>query len=404
MSTPPLTIPKGFQYSGARCGLKNRRNDVGILFSDRPAHAAGLYTTNEVRAACVDFSRQATSDGKLRAVLVNSGNANCCTGKQGERDTLRMAELAADALGIPVADIAVASTGVIGQLLDMAKLEKGVAEAASKLGDDPRPFMDAILTTDLVEKHASAVVGPRVPSRALESGFAGDGARGPTVFGVAKGSGMISPNMATMLAFVATDADVSELDLNGIWQRVCDASFNCMTVDGDTSTNDMAIVLANGASGFKPSEAELETALTDVCVSLTKQIARDGEGATKLVEVQVRGSADPKRVARSIADSPLVKTAMFGCDPNWGRIMMAAGRAGVPFDKDKAKLAIVAHGEEHLLFEHGGPAAFDPKRVSTALKSDHVVIDLNLGDGETARIFTCDLGYGYVRINAEYHT
>ena len=394
MTNPPLTIPKGFQYSGARCGLKNRRNDVGILFSDRPAQAAGLFTTNEVRAACVDFSRQAMSDGKLRAILVNSGNANCCTGNQGARDTLRMAELAASALSIPIGEIAVASTGVIGQLLDMARVEKGVGEAASKLGDDPRPFMDAILTTDLVEKHATAVIGDA----------RGD-TRGPAmVFGVAKGSGMISPNMATMLAFVATDADVSGLELDKIWRRVCDASFNCMTVDGDTSTNDMAIVLANGASDHRPSEAELEAALTDVCVSLAKQIARDGEGATKLVEVRVTGSQDPKRVARTIADSPLVKTAMFGCDPNWGRIMMAAGRAGVAFDKDRARLSVTANGEEHLLFEMGGPAAFDPKRVSTALKSDHVVIDLNLGEGESARIFTCDLGYGYVRINAEYHT
>jgi glutamate N-acetyltransferase/amino-acid N-acetyltransferase len=384
--------------------LKNRRNDVGILLSDRPAQAAGLFTTNEVRAACVDYSRQAIADGSLRAILVNSGNANCCTGEQGLRDTARMAELAATSLDLTAADVAVASTGVIGQLLDMAKVEKGIAESALKLADDPRPFMDAILTTDLVEKYASATVGPRVPARALESGNAADGARGPTVFGVAKGSGMISPNMATMLAFVATDADVSGLDLDRMWRRACDASFNCMTVDGDTSTNDMAIVLANGASGFKPSEAELEEALTEVCVSLAKQIARDGEGATKLVEVRVTGSQDPKRIARTIADSPLVKTAMFGCDPNWGRIMMAAGRAGVPFRKEEAKLGILANGEEHLLFEFGGPAAFDPKRVSTALKSDHVIIELNLGRGETSRIFTCDLGYGYVRINAEYHT
>lgn len=381
-----MNIPQGFSYAGARCGLKNKRNDIGILLSDRPAQAAGLFTTNQVRAACVDYSRGALEKGTLRAIVVNSGNANCCTGEQGVRDTVRMAELAATALGLKPEDLAVGSTGVIGQLLDMAKVEKGIAEAATKLGQDPRPFMDAILTTDLVEKEAHASSG--------ES----------QVYGVAKGSGMISPNMATMLAYVATDADVSHLDLAAILKKANEKSFNCMTVDGDTSTNDMIIVLANGASGHQPSEEEFEQALTEVLVSLAKQVARDGEGATKLIEVVVTGSPDPKTIARSIADSPLVKTAMFGCDPNWGRVLMAAGKAGVPFEKENAVLTIKANGEDHPLFEKGAPAAFDPKRVSTALKSDHVVIDLNLGEGEQATIYTCDFGYGYVRINAEYHT
>jgi glutamate N-acetyltransferase / amino-acid N-acetyltransferase len=403
MSQTTIQIPQGFLYAGARCGLKNRRNDIGILLSDRPAKAAGLFTSNEVRASCVDYSRQALANGELRAIVMNSGNANCCTGEQGDHDTVRMAELAAAALGVSADQIAVGSTGVIGQLLDMSKVDKGITEAASKLGDDPRPFMDALLTTDLVEKHASASVGARAPSPASAPDTHG-GTRGPSVFGVAKGSGMIAPNMATMLAYIATDSDVSLLDLNAILKRACDKSFNCMTVDGDTSTNDMVIVLANGASGVQPTEEEFETALTDVCVSLAKQVARDGEGATKLVEVVVTGTSDPKKVARTIADSPLVKTALFGCDPNWGRVMMAAGRAGVPFKKEDARLIVRANDEEHLLFEAGGPAAFDPKRVSTALKSDHVVVDLKIGEGESATIYTCDLGYGYVRINAEYHT
>jgi len=386
MPQSSLPIPKGFQFAGARCGLKNRRNDIGLILSDRPAHAAGLFTTNQVRASCVDYSRSAMSQGTLRAILVNSGNANCCTGDQGDRDTARMAELAAAALGISDRAIAVGSTGVIGQLLDMSKVEKGIAEASTKLGDDPRPFMDAILTTDLVEKHATSHAGESL------------------VFGVAKGSGMIAPNMATMLAYIVTDANVDHLDLDAILRRVNELSFNCMTVDGDTSTNDMVIVLANGASGFAPSEVEFEAALAEVCISLAKQVARDGEGATKLVEVVVTGTEDPKKIARTIAESPLVKTAMFGCDPNWGRVMMAAGRAGVPFSKEQARLVIRANDEEHLLFENGGPAAFDPKRVSTGLKSDYVVIDLKLGDGPPATVYTCDFGYGYVRINAEYHT
>ena len=381
-----MNTPKGFSYSGVRCGLKNKRNDIGLVFSDRPAKAAGLFTTNQVRAACVDYSKQAMQKGTLRGVVVNSGNANCCTGEQGERDTTQMANLAAAALGIAPDDLAVGSTGVIGQLLDMAKVEKGITEAATKLGPDPRPFMDAILTTDLVEKQASAPLGDAI------------------IYGVCKGSGMIAPNMATMLAYITTDADVEDLDLDAVLRRVSDKSFNCMTVDGDTSTNDMVIVLANGASGHNPTEAEFEQALTTVCVSLAKQIARDGEGATKLVEVVVTGTADPKKIARTIAESPLVKTAMFGCDPNWGRVLMAAGRAGIPFAKEDATLTIRANGEDHILFEKGAPGAFDPKRVSTALKSDYVIIDLELGHGEPATVYTCDFGYGYVRINAEYHT
>ncbi|MGV3614284.1 MAG: bifunctional glutamate N-acetyltransferase/amino-acid acetyltransferase ArgJ [Fimbriimonas sp.] len=400
--------PKGFSFAGVRCGLKNKRNDMGLIVSETPARAAGVFTTNNVRAACVDHSRRVLAGGVLRAVVVNSGNANCCTGLQGERDTAHMAELAATAVGASVDQVAVASTGVIGHLLDMAKVERGIADAGEHLGTDVRPFMDAILTTDLVEKWARVevsaegeplgeVASPAIPGSGAEAGAA-------RVTGVAKGSGMIAPNMATMLGFVVTDLDAEGLDLDAILRRVADRSFNCMTVDGDTSTNDMLLVLANGASGVKPTEAQLEAALEAVCVSLAKQIARDGEGATKLVEIQVTGTTDPKKIARTIGESPLVKTAMFGCDPNWGRVLMAAGRAGVPFSSADARLALVIDGEEHILFEDGGPASFDPKRVSTALKADYVVIDLRLGEGETAKVYTCDFGYGYVRINAEYHT
>ncbi|HRI43528.1 MAG TPA: bifunctional glutamate N-acetyltransferase/amino-acid acetyltransferase ArgJ [Fimbriimonadaceae bacterium] len=379
-------IPKGFLLGGARCGLKNRRNDIGLLVCDGLASGSGVFTTNTVRAACVDYTRAVIADGRLRALVVNSGNANCCTGEQGERDTARMAELAADAIGCRPEEVAVASTGIIGHLLDMARVERGIAAAGQALGGDPKPFMDAILTTDLVEKSARAETG------------------GGVVYGVAKGSGMIAPNMATMLAFVMTDFAVDPDLLGNVWRRVSGATFNRLTVDGDTSTNDMALVFASGASGVRPAESDLEAALTEVCLDLTRQIARDGEGATKLVEVVVTGSADPLRIARTIAESPLVKTAMFGCDPNWGRILMAAGRSGVLFDPQTAILSLRASGEDHTLFEGGSPAGFDAKRVSTALKSDHVVIDLRLGEGETATIYTCDFGYGYVRINAEYHT
>lgn len=392
-------IPKGFTFSGTRCGLKNKRNDLGILLSDRPAQAAGVFTSNHVHAACVDYSRKAVSKGTLRAVVVNSGNANCCTGLQGERDTARMAELAAESLGIGRDEVAVASTGVIGQLLDMSKVERGICAATERLDPDPKPFMDAILTTDLVEKWALWVDG-----RLYQTGMPVPSEGGPSIFGVCKGSGMIAPNMATMLAFVASDFDASAVDLKQTLQEAADVSFNCMTVDGDTSTNDMLIVMANGASEVKADPALFQEALAQVLTSLAKQVARDGEGATKLVEVRVTGTSDPKKVARTIAESPLVKTAMFGCDPNWGRLLMAAGRAGVPFDPKEVLLRITAQDEEFVLFENGGPAPFDAKRVSASLNTDNVLIDLKIGEGETATIYTCDFSYGYVRINAEYHT
>ena len=400
-----IPLPKGFTVAGVRCGLKNKRNDLGLIVSDRPAKTAGVFTTNNVRAACVDYSRTAVESGTLRAVVVNSGNANCCNGEQGLIDTERMAQLVAEDLKLDAGQIAVGSTGVIGHVLDMTKVERGIKEATNKLGVDARAFMDAILTTDLIEKWAwtnpdqEDVVSPQ--SLTQRQHLSSEQA---LVIGFAKGSGMIAPNMATMLGYVMTDLIVDDLDLPAILKRVADKSFNCMTVDGDTSTNDMLILMANGASGVKATEAQLENSLLAVCTSLAKQIARDGEGATKLVEVRVTGSSDPKKIARTIGESPLVKTAMFGCDPNWGRILMAAGRAGVPFSTADVHLSLLVGAEEYVLFENDAPTAFDPKRVSAALKSDHVIIDLKLGDGDSATVYTCDFGYGYVRINAEYHT
>jgi glutamate N-acetyltransferase/amino-acid N-acetyltransferase len=386
--------------AGVRCGLKNKRNDLGLILSDRPARAAGVLTTNEVRAACVDHTRDALRGGMLRAVVVNSGNANCCTGVQGVRDTLRMAELAGEGLGVDPREVAVASTGVIGQPIDMTKVERGIRDASVKLGDDVRPFWDAILTTDLVEKWAWRALDGEVASPAAPTFGKAKG----TLLGLAKGSGMIAPNMATMLGFLVTDLDLEGLDLDRILKESADISFNCMTVDGDTSTNDMLILMANGASGVKATEAQFRAMLDDVCISLAKQVARDGEGATKLVEVRVTGTDNPTKIARTIAESPLVKTAMFGCDPNWGRVLMAAGRAGVSLDAQEAILTFVTGGESHVLFDRGTPTTIDPHRVSTAMKTDYLVVDLFLGEGPTATVYTCDLSYGYVRINAEYHT
>lgn len=379
-------IPKGFRLAGARCGLKNRRRDIGMIVSDGPIQIAGLLTSNQVRSACVDHTRKVVERGVFRALVVNSGNANCCTGEQGARDAAVMAEAAAKLADCSPVETAVASTGVIGKTLDMAKVHKGIGLAHAALGTDPKPFMEAILTTDLVEKEASFE-------------FPG----GARIYGVAKGSGMIAPNMATMLAFVMTDA-VVDGDLQSMCRRAADQSFHRVTVDSDTSTNDMFLLLSSGASGVEVSAEAFEAGLTQVCLSLAKQIARDGEGASKLLEITVTGTNDPDRLARSIADSPLVKTAMFGCDPNWGRIIAAAGKCGEPFDPAQAVLKVRASGSEFVLFEHGVPTGFDPAQVSAALKSDEVVIDLYLGDGKSATVYSCDLGYGYIRINAEYHT
>lgn len=393
-------IPAGFQFAGVRCGLKNRRNDLGVILCDEPFPAAGVFTTNQFRASCVDFSREAVSGGKLQAIVVNSGNANCATGEQGERNTARMAALIAEHLKVE-GSIAVASTGVIGQQLDMKKVEKGVALTTTAFSSDIKPFMDAILTTDLVEKWAcwshtaQELSTPKVPSELP---------RGGTIFGVCKGSGMISPNMATMLGFIVTDLDLSDYDLQDMLRKANHVSFNCLTVDSDTSTNDMVFLIASGRSGIKPSYEGALRGLTEVCTELAKQVARDGEGATKLLEVRVTGTSDPAGVARTIANSPLVKTAMFGCDPNWGRIVAAAGRSGVELSVSDARLAFIVDGESHEVFRAGEPTKFDPSKVSAALKADHVIIDLELGAGEAATIYTCDFGYGYVRINAEYHT
>ena len=378
-------IPSGFRFAGARCGLKNKRNDIGLIISDLPTVSEGVVTQNFVRAACVDVTKQAL-EGGIRGVVINSGNANCCTGEQGLQNARQMATWAAERTGLPVGAIAVASTGVIGKQLDMAKVDKGISLAVRALGTKPKPLAEALMTTDLTEKTASVRLGDGI------------------IFGVAKGSGMIAPNMATMLAFVMTDLDVTKEELKEAFLGAVDESFNAMTVDGDTSTNDMAIVISNGASRFRPPLKAFRQALTEVCVSLAKQIARDGEGATKLIEIVVRGSSDPKTIARTIASSPLVKTAMFGCDPNWGRVMMAAGRAGISFDQTRAKLTFTASGRDFVLCESGAEVEFDPAEVSGALKCDEVKVLLELGGENEGRVYTCDFGYGYVRINAEYHT
>lgn len=382
-----MKVPQGFEVAGIVAGVKRSgRPDLGLLYSELPLRWAFAATTNKVAAPCVVRGRQLVSSGApIRALIINSGNANCANGERGERDDLTLAGAAADALGLSgTTDVLSASTGVIGQPMPLEKLVAGVPQAVAALGAETEGFSRAILTTDLVNKRAEA----ELPG-------------GARVVGVAKGSGMIHPNMATMFAFVMTDADVPQDELRSIWARVIERTFNQVTVDGDTSTNDMAVVFSSYRA---PADAaELEDALVQVTATLAKQIARDGEGATKLITVRVTGArddAEARRAARTVAGSSLVKAAVHGSDPNWGRILAAAGRAGV--DLDETRVTVAAQGFE---LYRGEPTGFDAKEVSEALRAEDVLLAVDLGVGNGAgEAWGCDLSEGYVRINADYTT
>jgi glutamate N-acetyltransferase/amino-acid N-acetyltransferase len=418
-----LLSPKGFRAGAAHAGLRtaSRRPDVALLVCDTVATAAAVFTTNKVVAAPVKIAREHVSAGKLRGVVVNAGNANACTGLHGELDARHMCAAAADVIRIAdVRQILPCSTGIIGQMLAMKKIEAGIRAAAHNLGKTPKhahAFADAILTTDTVRKTAATQ---------LKIGRAT-----VRIAGCCKGSGMIGPRLAlpdlldahaipheyaaapqahaTMLAFVTTDARLGSAGaLQQMLASVADASFNAVTVDDHTSTNDTAVLLASGASGASVSSQSdmrsFSSALTDVCKSLAYQIAADGEGATKVVSVTVShaaSEADARAIARAIANSPLVKCAMHGNDPNWGRIVSAAGYCGAAFLPERATLAL----QGKIVFRHGQPVAFDAAHVSKLLKSKEVQIHLSCGNGRSAATrWTCDLSARYVKINADYHT
>ena len=403
-----VTAPRGYRAAGIVAGLKpSGLPDLALIVSEVDAIAAGVFTTSQVRAACVDYCRQRLeAKASARAILCNAGQANAATGAQGWADALESAQLVGEALNIPPESVLLASTGVIGQRIKMEALRAGiprvVAEASETGGD---AAAKAICTTDLVTK-----------SIALETHF---GDRPVRVGGMCKGSGMIHPNMATMLAFVTCDAAVSPHLWHDMLRRAADKSFNQVTVDGDTSTNDSLIGLANGQSRTPAitemgAEAEkLEAMLTAVCQHLAKAIARDGEGATCLLEVRVAGAKDDaaaRQVARTIAGSSLLKSAIFGRDPNWGRIAAAAGRAGVLFDQENLRIQL----GDFLLMENGQPLQFDRQAASeymkkaaagAYLKEDTVLISVSLGNGAgSGAAWGCDLSYDYVKINAEYTT
>ncbi len=389
-----ITAPQGYLASGVAAGIKEHGPDLAVLFSSRPAVGAAVFTTNRVQAAPVLLSRKhlKTSGGRVRAVLINSGCANACTGENGMRDALVSACRLASHLEIDAKEVLVASTGVIGVPLPIHRLLKGISAAASALssrGGDAAAR--AIMTTDTKEKTC-----------AVEAKLAGKTVR---IGGMAKGSGMIHPNLATMLSVITTDAMITPVRLDRIFRRVAERTFNCLTVDGDTSTNDMVLVLANGSSGLKVDrylESVLESGLEKTCRDLVIRIARDGEGASKLIEICVRRARsfeEARTIAKCIAHSPLVKTAIYGEELNWGRILCAAGYSGVAFDPEGVTLKIC----RIPVYRRGTPVAARKSMAERALKSDTIQIDLELGTGnQCATVWTCDLTHGYVDINASY--
>ena len=389
-----VTSPQGFQASGIAAGLKpSGKLDMALLLAPEQAVCAGSFTTSVVRAACVDLcaERLAANGGQARAVLINSGQANACTGDRGLIDSQRATQALADQLGLDSEAVLICSTGVIGVPIPMPTLLSGLDPLVSSLSaNGGEAAATAILTTDLVDKQV-----------ALEAELGGRRIR---IGGMAKGSGMIHPDMATMLAFFSCDAGVEPSTWKAMVGRAVQRSFNAITVDGDTSTNDTVLAFAAGDVLDSVHHAALEQGLTEAMQHLAQSIARDGEGATCLIEVQVEGADDEPsalKVARTICGSSLVKTAVHGRDPNWGRIVAAAGRSGVPFDPEQVALWI----GPHQLMQSGQPLSFDPEAASRVLRSETVPIRIQLGDGPgNGLAWGCDLSDQYVRINADYTT
>jgi glutamate N-acetyltransferase/amino-acid N-acetyltransferase len=395
-----LNIPLGFRFAGLHCGIKKNpaKEDLSLVVCPGGAVAAGVYTQNLVYAAPVALDRQRTPAAGIRVVAVNSGNANACTGQRGLENARQMARLAAAAVGAEEQQALVMSTGVIGVFLPMDKIAAGIRAAVERLGQDEAAFLAAargILTTDQ---------GHKVASRTLA--LSGNTVR---LAGMCKGAGMIGPNMATMLGLLVTDAALTTSDAQAALKAAVNESFNCISVEGHMSTNDTVLLLASGAAAAAPlagSElAAFQSALTDTCIELAKQIPDDGEGASHLICICVGGCRtreDARRIAQTIANSALVKTAIAGGDPNWGRIVSAAGYAGVPFDPAGVDLAV----NGHKLYERGAPVPFDARTVSQAIKARRQTdIELTLREGTAAiRFWTSDLNVEYVRFNADYTT
>jgi glutamate N-acetyltransferase/amino-acid N-acetyltransferase len=392
-----VTLPKGYKAGGMHCGIKRKRLDLGYIVSDIPATVAGVYTTNIFQAAPLLVTQESIAkENKIQAIIVNSGNANACTGEQGLKDAFEMQNEFANQLGIENHLVGVTSTGVIGELMPMDQIKVGINQILQTEHEDVTKFMQAILTTDTSVKHLA--VQMKIEGKTVSIG------------GSSKGSGMIHPNMATMLGFVTTDANIAQDDLLFALKEVTNQTFNMITVDGDTSTNDMVLVMANGLAENNRLTIEhpdwdlFVDGLKIVCESLAKKIARDGEGATKLIEVQVNGAFSTnaaRAVGKSIISSNLVKTAIYGTDPNWGRIISAIGYSGVPVEPNAIKVSL----GQYPVFENGLPCPIVEEDVKGYLELENVKILVELNQGEySATAWGCDLTYDYVKINASYRT
>ena len=392
-----ITAAKGYVANGVVANIKaSGSKDLGLIFSKNPCNAVGTFTTNKVRAACVNWNEKLLPAKNIHAIFCNSGNANACTGKQGILDVKTTAKETANIFGVKQESVLIAQTGIIGEFMPMKKVSNGLNKISDTLNKkNGVEFSEAILTTDTVKKEYAVKV-------TLSTGDI-------IIGGSAKGSGMIHPNMATMLGFVTSDAKISVPILDKMLKRVVDRTFNNLTVDGDTSTNDMVLLLANGDSNISVTTASdkkiFEDALFDVCNNLCAKIADDGEGATKRIEINVRGGKsfeNCKLVAKSIANSNLVKTAMFGNDPNWGRILCAIGYSNAKFLDKKLTVSLC----NTQVYKNGAPTKFDAKKVIEKMGKKSIDIDVELGysDNSHAVAHTCDLTYDYIKINAEYHT
>ena len=396
--TQGVTFAKGFTAAGVKAGIKKSGNlDVAVIYTKTQAVVAGTFTQNKVAAAPVYVSKEVVATGTAHAIVANAGCANACTGQQGLDDAHKMAQIAADELGVNADDVIVGSTGVIGVNLPMDKLEAGIKDAVANLSADGSGNAGrAIITTDT---HSKSVT--------CEFELSGKTVR---MGAIAKGSGMIRPNMATMLCYITTDIAIDQALLQKAVSGCVEKSFNMISVDGDMSTNDMVIVLANGeANNAKITEENADyqiffEKLTMLCTELAKQIAADGEGASKFLTINVKGAksfADAKTVGMAIANSPLVKTAFFGEDPNWGRVICAVGYSGADMVPEKT---VVKFGGI-TIFANGTGATYDEKALAHVMKQKDIVIDIELNMGqEDATVWSCDLSYEYVKINGEYHT
>lgn len=397
-----ITEPEGFLAAGMHIGIKRKRRDLCLIKSLVPATAAGVFTQNLVKASCVERN-QALIKNKIKGIVVNSGIANTCTGQTGRNNNEQMAKVYAESLLIEPEAVLTASTGVIGSQLPINKISEGIKELCPQLAkshEASKNTAEAIMTTDTYPKEF-----------AVETEISGIKVK---IGGIAKGSGMIHPNMATMLSFITTDVDISQEMLQKALKETVDDTYNMISVDGDTSTNDMVIVLANGQAGNRTINEEnreyfaFKKALYFLNMHLAKEIVKDGEGVTKVIEVHVSRAASKegaRQIAKSIINSNLVKTAMFGSDANWGRILCAAGYSGVNFNTNSACIEFSSTAGSVITFLHGEPIQFDEEKAKKVLKEPEVRVLLTLGDGrEEAFAWGCDLSYEYVRINGVYRT